>query len=188
MPAACMRSLLKAAFYFGAQFAGQPVGEWERESALRASGNFAVRVFGHHPAHGIEQQFLVLHSLRAGHGKDKFDELVIEEDGAKFEAVGHAHGVAIAQQARLEMRVNIEIGHFFEQVRAFRAIGPFTKVRARFFAARREFSVVARRRDFGIEQSVYVAPQEMDFHGEFGRHEGIVRAGEVGKFSPAKWK
>ena len=64
----------------------------------------------------FKQKALLLNAGLGGHREQKFDQTMIQKNGADFKTVRHDGGIKIAQQARLEVRVDVHEGKPLEEV------------------------------------------------------------------------
>ena len=126
---------------------------------------------------GIQQKALLLYSNAGRHGNQKLDHAVIEKHRPHFDAVRHAHGVEIAQQARLQMRVNIHERKAFAKIFVLDQLRPVRQMIRRF----RVMAIAGERRE-----TRDITVQEKHLHRQLRSHKRIVGTDQVRQLTPTK--
>ena len=134
--------------------------------------------FGHEAFCSFKQQAFLLHANRRRHSQDKFYEAVIEEHRPDFEAVRHAHGVQVAQQARLKMRFDVHVGKPLQQAAVLHPRGPVAQVALGFTGP----AAIGQGRR---QKPVQITFQEEHLDRQLRGHKRVA-AEQVGHLAPAK--
>src|SRR5579872_3089257 len=92
-------------FQHAAQIVREPALKWEREGAFSPPRQIRQKSGRHEASGRVQQQTLLLHAHTRRNRKKKFHHAMIEEHRTHLNAVRHAHGIEVAQQAWLEVSV-----------------------------------------------------------------------------------
>jgi hypothetical protein len=106
-----------------APLVAEPMREGKREGAFGAGAKIVFEAGRKERAGGIEEKPLAVETPGGWESESALDDLAIEEDGAKFEAVGHAHDVAIAEEARLEMSGDVHGSYASQEIAMLGFVG-----------------------------------------------------------------
>jgi hypothetical protein len=101
------------------QIACDPLLEGKRERSFAARLQVLQEILRKKKFCGVEEKTLLVDACFRGHRKQKLDQPVVEKNRADFDTVGHAGGIEIAQQPRLQVRMNVHEGEPLEEILAF---------------------------------------------------------------------
>src|ERR1700730_12396462 len=98
------------------QIASDPPLEGKRERSFAARFQVFEEILRKKSLCGIEEKTLLVDAGFRGQRKQKLDQTMVEKNRADFDAVRHAGGIEIAQQSRLQVRVNVHEGDPLEEI------------------------------------------------------------------------
>jgi hypothetical protein len=148
----------KRILHYAAQIAREPALKRKREGALPSSLQIREQGGRQESFYRVQKKTLLSHANAGRNSLQKLDEAVIEKHGADFDAVRHAHCVEVAQEARLEVRVNVHEGEALAEIFIFHLLRPVRQMLARFV-------VLAAAANGWRHKFSNVAVQEKHLHG-----------------------
>jgi hypothetical protein len=106
-----------------APLVAEPTRKGKRECAFGTSAKFVFEAARKKWTRGIEEKPFPVETPGGWKSKRALDDPAVEEDRTKLEAVGHAHNVAIAEEARLEMGGDVHRSHSGQEIAMLRFAG-----------------------------------------------------------------